>query len=148
MSTVSEYEIENPITRKAVPVDDADALIELVDAVNEKLRELYDARDRAALALAEKAEGTGKTRYVRGYKRVCKVEMPATSWDNARLKEAWYAYPALADEYLRVERIAPRLREVEKLRNTSGPPDFEQFKQMVLGAEREPTAPPRIKVEG
>lgn len=140
-------EVVDPLTGEIVPVTDADALIELWTRLREIDQQIYAAKTATARALAALTTGEARTRRVQGQRLRCVVEMPPTNWDNSRLKEAWHAFPRWREEYLRIAEVAPNLREVAKLRNMSGPPDLETFRAMVLGAERESTATPRIKVE-
>lgn len=145
--TTPAAEVVDPLTGEIVSTTDADALIELWARLREIDAQIYAAKTATARALASLTTGDAKTRRVQGQRLRCVVEMPSTNWDNSRLKEAWHAFPRWRDTYLRISEISPNLREVNKLRNMSGPPDLETFRAMVLGAERESTATPRIKIE-
>lgn len=140
-------EILDPLTGELVSVDDVDSVIDLLESLKRMEDAVRDAKVQVTRALAAKAPHEKKTERVAGQRRVAKIEHPGKSWDNSKLKEAWNSYPKFRDQYLRIAAIDPQLREVDKLRGTSGPADLESFKSMVLSAEREPTASPRISIE-
>jgi len=140
-------EIKSPLDGMLVAVDDPDGLIDLYEQLDLFDKHLYATKLKIREALAALTEGDAKTRRVMGKRRAAKVTMPADSWDNGILREAWESYPALRDGYLRIAKIEPRLREVKKLANTSGTPEIETFRNMVLSANRGPTGTPSISIE-
>lgn len=98
-------------------------------------------------ALARHATGTARTERVRGQVRRVKIEQPRASWDQKMLRQAWEQYPHYRDRYLKIEKIGVQMREIKKLRHEAGPPEFEEFRRLVLEAERGPTGQPRITIE-
>lgn len=140
-------ELIDPTTGEIVDLADVDQMIDAWERLRKHDAEIYAAKATLARALAALTVGDTKARRVQGHRRKAVVEMPGASWDKPLLKEAWNAYPQFRDTYLRIETIAPQLREIKKIRSTSGPKDFETFKKIVLAAERPATANPSIKVE-
>ena len=141
-------EIFDPSTGEVVDATDVDALVDAWERMREQ--ESLNRAFRYALATALCALTTDtetKTRRVRGNRRRCVVKMPDDVWEQGRLKEAWFAYPQFRDEFLAIDRIRPRLREVKKLLAEAGPPDFEAFKVLVRAADLGPHGSPSVTVE-
>lgn len=145
--SIEPEEILDPLTGELVSVNDVDTLIDLLESLKRADEANYAAKIQVQRALAAKAPHEKKTERVAGNRRAVKIEHPSKSWDNSKLKEAWNSYPKFRDQYLRIGSIEPQLREVDKLRGTSGPADLESFKSIVLSAEREPTANARVSIE-
>ena len=139
--------MQHPLTGRVIDTDDPDELIDLFEELKEIDGRLYVAKIEIQRSLAARCENKKKTERVAGRRRVARIEHPSTTWNNAKLKEVWNSYPELAPKYLRIESVAPQLREVDKLRGTSGPPDLETVKKMILDAEQQPTANPRLTIE-
>ena len=139
--------IYDPSTRKYVDPSDADALIDLFARMDNYAREAYRTKQDAAHALAELTEGDAKTRRVKGNRRSAKVTMQDDGWDQSMLQEAWNSYPQHRNECLKIGAIKVKKREFNKLVNTTGKKDFEQFKAMVKQANQGPRGTPRITVE-
>ncbi len=139
--------IVNTLDGERVAIDDADALIETYEILNGTRQDLANTLWSIREALGKLADGDAKTRRVKGEHRTVKLTFPGTKWDQGILREAWEAFPEFRDEYLRIARIEPKLRETAKLAQTSGPVDFNTFRKMVAAAESESTAPPTVKVE-
>ena len=137
----------DPTTGEVVDPTDPDALVDAFERIEKRCRVFNEARRRMASALADLTEGDKKTRRVRGQSRVAKVTMPDDYWNQAILKEAWHAYPALRDEVLSIDRIRVKKREWKKAEGTSGPKDFETFKGMVAQANAGPSGAPRVSIE-
>jgi len=140
-------ELTCPLTGEVVSVDDVDGLIDLYERIDAMDRQLWNVKRAVRESLAGLTEGEAKTRRVRGHRRAAKVVMPDDSWDQATLREAWTSYPQYREEALRIATFAPRLREWKKMVNTSGPPEFEAFRDLVGRANRGPVGAPTIKVE-
>lgn len=141
-------EIVDTTTGEVVDARDADALIALYERIDREYRERQGLRRLIAMAIARQTEeGESRTRRLRGATRLAKVEFPGDSWNQSILKEAWNAYPALRDEFLRIDSVAVKLREFKKLLGTTAPPDVETFKKMVAAANVGPTGTPSITVE-
>jgi hypothetical protein len=137
----------DPIAGEVIDPTDADALIDFYESMKSLDSQIYVAKQLAAKALAALTTGETKSRRLQGQRRKVKIEMPSTTWENSKLKEAWNSFPHLRETYLRIGTIEPQLVEIKKLRNTSGPPDLETFKSMVFAAEREPTGTPKVTIE-
>lgn len=140
-------EIVDPTTGELVALDDADALIEAFERIAARDRQLYAAKVRVMNALARLCPGDERTQYVRGRRRKCKVTLPSSGWSQPKLKEAWNSYPRHRDGLLRIASLAVNLREFKKAVKTAGTPDWEQFRDMVSGAELPPSGNPRIEPE-
>lgn len=142
-------EIMCPITAELIAPTDVDGLIDMLERIKALDQDLQLARVQAIRALASMTEGTTKTRRVAGKVRVAKVEMPDTTWNQSKLKEAWNSYPEFAKQYLRIGSIEVQKREWKKFAGTSvvGNPPLEQFQTMVAEAEMPATANPRVTIE-
>ena len=142
-------EIFNPVTGAIVNLDDIDSVIRAC-AENRQIKadlEAFDATCR--LAAAEFTKGaTTKTRRIQGKTLRAKIEMPDEAWDSSILKEAHSSYPKWRDQYLRIGRVEPVMREVKKLVGmTTDDPAFESFRSMVLAANQGPRGLPRVTME-
>ena len=143
-----ETEIVCESTGELIDVTDADALIDHVNHCRREVGKLMDLKRRCEQALTEMSDGDAKTRRIITAKgRTLKLEFPSATFQSALLLEAWNSYPDHRDTYLRIGTIAASRREINKLRETTGAIDFEQFKKMVLRAERESDAPPKVTIE-
>jgi len=140
-------DIISPLDGEAIEPDDVDGLIDLYEQIDALDERLYTTKLQIREALAAQSEGDKKTRRVAGHRRRAKLTFPSDGWDNSILKEAWESYPQFRDEYLRINKIDPRVREVKKLIDTAGPPDLTSFRDMVSSAQREATSPPTVKIE-
>jgi hypothetical protein len=136
-----------PLTGEIVSLDDIDGMIDLYENLKEKSDAAYACLIALRVALAKKTEGDARTRRIRGKRRAAKIEIPADSWDQSLLKESWNSYPQYRDQVLKIDTIGVQIREFKKIVNTSGPADFEQFRNMVTQANRGPTGTPTVKVE-
>lgn len=136
-----------PVTGEVVDETDADALIDCLDRIQKRAREIYAAKELVVLALACMTEGDAKTRRVEGRRRKAKITMPSDSWDQSILKEVWNAYPDHRDRFLRLGTVAVNLREWKKLQNTTAPKDVDQIKKMLDRANRGATGNPSVRIE-
>lgn len=142
-----ETTIHDPLTGEQVDISDPDALAEAYVRIEATVRDMSAALRSIRRAFGDLSSGSARTRRVRGQRHRVRVEMPAPTWDQLKLKTAWIMWPKLAQEFIRIERFAPKLIEVRKLREETGAPEFEAFRNLLLDAEEEPTQPPRIFVE-
>jgi hypothetical protein len=126
-----------------------DKLIDAYEHYDQAERDARNSRIQIAAALAARSRQTGgcRTARVRGERRRVKIEFPDDSWDQSRLKEAYYAYPQFRDEFLTIASIRVRLREYGKAVRESGPEAFETFKGMLVAANRGAKGLPRIVIE-
>lgn len=128
-----------------------DSVDELVDAYQrccERLSAERDFADQLRRRLAAMTSGDARTRRVEGVTHVVKLEFPKPNWDSTGMRRLWDEFPSLAQRYMRIERLAPQLREVAKLRETtSDRVDHQEFKRRMLACETESNAPPRVVVE-
>lgn len=149
VGSVAIQEVVSPIDGQCVATDDIDGLIDLFEQLDRHDKEVYAAklRIRQLLQGMSEGDGTSKTRRVRGRRRQAAIVMPDDNWEQSVLREAYFAYPAFRDEFLRIAQIAPKLKEVKKLANMSGTDDLCTFRDMVLRANRGPTGVATIKVE-
>ena len=140
-------EIQSPLDGELVDVTDIDALISLYERVDQFDKQCFRCKQLIREALGNLTEGDAKTRRVQGEQRKAKLEFPSDNWDQSILREAFQSYPQYRDEFLRIEKLAPRLRDVRKLINTTGSDALNTFRDMVVGARRPSTAPPTLKIE-
>jgi hypothetical protein len=101
----------------------------------------------AALAARVPQTDGSKTVRLRGDRRRVKIELPADAWEQGRLKQAWFAYPQYAQEFMKINTLSVRLREWKKALRESGPADFQMFISMLKDANRGPIGTPRIIIE-
>jgi hypothetical protein len=142
-------DVVSPIDGQIVDGNDIDGLITLYERLDAHDKEVYAAKLHIRQLLQGMSEGDGstKTRRVRGKHRQAKIEMPDDSWDQSVLKEAFFAFPQFRDEFIRIDRLAPKMKEVKKLANMSGADDLRTFRDMLLAANRGPSGVATIKIE-
>ena len=143
-------EIINPFTGEVVATTDIDGLVDMLEQLckSENAAALAKREITAALVAKTDAEKiTTKTRRVRGNLRRVKITMPDTSWDQGILKEVFNAWPQWRDTFLRIERLAPKMKEINKARSESGPEDYNACVQMIVKAEKPSTGMPSISIE-
>lgn len=137
----------DPGRKVYVDTTDVDGLIGLYERADAQYKKALDVRRQCAHALEVLTEGDARTRRVRGETREAQVVQPDDYWDQSMLFEAWNSYPKFRDEMLKIATLRVRLRIFKKAVNTSGPPDFEQFRNMVAAANKGPSGTPRIVIE-
>lgn len=139
--------IIDPTTGEVIDPKNVDQLAEAYAKIDALAREYGEALRAIRTALGELSEGDARTRRVRGEHHRVKLEMQPPNWNQKKLREAWDGFPKLAEEFIRIERFAPKLREVKKLDSESGNESFEIFKALILSAEEPSTSPPRVVLE-
>lgn len=136
----------------ATPAKETNAVDELIATY-----EIHAAAEKAAreakllvasqlAALAPRVDDCRTVR-LRGEHRRVKLEYPEDAWDQSRLKEAWFAYPKFASEFLTIATLRVKLREYKKAVHESGPADFQMFVKMLTDANRGPQGMPRVVIE-
>ena len=141
-------EIDDPLTGEIIDTDSIDQMLDRFEALDEFNRKLYGTLLALRRAIAAKTEGDGVTRRVAGRLRRAKVIMPDESFDQTRLKALWNEYPALAQEYLKIDTVGVRKREYAKLVGTaSDQDDFCAFRDAMKAANCGRTGTPRIEIE-
>lgn len=140
----AETEILDPITGEIVALDDADALCESLARIQAESGRLRVAEVAIRHALGALVVAETRTAKIIGRRYEARIERPGSSWDNATLRRLWDEYPT-ARQYMRIERIAPAMREIALLRNSNGP-GVDPFKEQLLGAEKPSSAPPSIRI--
>ena len=131
---------------KAKP-GEVDELVNLYETMKQERDQLDFAIMQIRQTLQAMSVGDKKTRRIQGANRRIKLTMADDSWDQEALKTAWHDFPQYAENALRIERLAPRLRELNKWESMSGDRQFEVCKKMVLGARRPSTRPATITIE-
>lgn len=139
--------IIDPTTGEVIDRKNVDQLAEAYGRIDAAYREMGDSLKSIRMAFAELSYGDARTRRVRGERHRVRLEMPANTWNQKKLREAWDDFPAIAQEFIRIERLAPKLREVKKIQEESGPRDFLAFRKLLLEAEEPSNAPPRVTLE-
>lgn len=140
-------QIVDPITGEVLSSNDVDQLLEAYERIDAADKKLFAAKMFIRHSIGQLTTGSAKTRRVRGKTWQCAVEMADTNWDQSVLKELWNSYPVQSQEFLKIESIAIRKREVKKLMEMTGEPDLETFKKILRSAEKPATALPRIIIE-
>lgn len=140
-------EIVDPTTGEVLDRDDVDGLLSAYLRIRDRSQALYVVELQIREAVAEKAQGDGKTLRVRGERLRCEVMLPGDNWRQSVLKEFAERFGTLARDWLRVATYAVNMREWKKVLNESGPEEFEAAKKMLSGACEKSTSPPTIKVE-
>lgn len=133
-------ELIHPLTGETINLD-TDSLIRCHDNLLTAEHSLAALRREIAGRLASQTEG-GRTRYLRGEKLRCKIEMPEDSWSQTILKYAYENCPQYREAFLRITTLAVNLREYRKAE--TGPEAFEAFKDLLRQANRGPTGTPRV----
>lgn len=140
-------DIVDPFSGEIIDPQDTDALIDCLERVKKASDGLRTTEMLVREKLVAMTEGDAKTRRVAGRRRKVVIEMPDDSWDQSILKEAFNSFPQHRDGYLRIEKLAPKIREYKKLVNTSGPDDLMTFRGMLEKANRGQTGTPSVKIE-
>lgn len=127
-----------------------DELCRLLQVVVEQKKRLQTCEYECRQALTLLTSGDTQTRHLAGEQFTAKITMPKPSWSQPILKELWkdpeVQETGLAATYLRIGKIDPQLREVDKLRRTDGNELFNSFKEKLLSAETPPTGVPTVTV--
>lgn len=105
----------------------------------------YELTLRAAVNSVCLRDESSLTSYIHCEKGRVKVTHSAPAWDNIQLKKLWDIEDA--KKYLRIERIAPNLREIKKLEKETGGDEFLKLKSDILGCKRESTSLPTVIFE-
>jgi hypothetical protein len=138
----------DPTTDEIVDLADADAVIESLARIDAVAAELRHSRDVLVRALCVLSGGAaGKTVRVEGRKRVAKLTFHGEGWNQADLKAVWDNFPAYRDRFLRLDKVAVNLTEFKKAVKTSGPPEFTECVNRLLGAARPSSRPPTVTIE-
>lgn len=132
---------------QSIAANDVDGLIEAYEQVDRVYREAREFRAQVANALLTNTEGDKRTRRVRGQSLQAKVELADDSWDGKLLREAWETFPQYRDQALKIESVKVMKREWNKVANTTGPEDFNAFRDLVTRANLGSTGTPKITVE-
>lgn len=141
-------EVADPISGEIVNTHDTDSLIDALERIKEDLARINHFKATIVRAIAKFATGATKTQRVRGVRRTVKVETPDLYFDQSILKEAFHSYPSFSSEFIRIDRLAVKLREYAKLKSTTETNEARAlFQKMLIGAERPSTALPTITIE-
>lgn len=143
-------EIVSPFDGEVINLDDpnsTDKLIRLLEDIKEIESQIYSVKPAVVREIASRTAGEAKTRRLMGQEKIAVVTMPGLSWDQSILKEAWNSFPKHRDTCLKIDEIGVRTREWGKIENTTGPDDFNAFRDMVAAACRGATGQPQVKIE-
>lgn len=141
-------ELTNPLTGEIVDETSIDDLIACYEYIDAKDKAIYAVKQRIKSLLLARSEGEAATRRVAGKTRIVKLEMPSESFEQSTLKALWESHPALAEQYLRIEKLAVQMKEFKKLRGTaSDQPDVVAFRDALTAASRGRAGLPSITVE-
>lgn len=125
--------IMNPLTGELINTDDIDALIAAAIEVKSLLVELRFFGQNLRNKALELSEGDKKTRRLRGKTMTAKLENCGSVYPvGSILKEAWLSYPQYREQYMRIDNIALKLVEFNKLaQTTTDDKAFQSFKDML-----------------
>ena len=127
-------------------VNDVDQLAFLYCLIRDQRQALQQAEAELRFAIADHSRAETKTGHIKTDHYTVKVEQPDDAWSQAMLKQVWSSWDD-ANTYLRIGSLAPNLREVKKLENTSGDETFEAWKKVLLDARQPSGAAPKITVK-
>src|SRR5262245_37265124 len=139
--------VTHPLTGDTAETSDLDALARLYSANLDLLLKLRALDYNLRLAIAQLAQGEGRTRRAVGKDVIVRVETPGPDWDQATLKSLWQAGGVWAEKLLRVSQVAVNQTELNKLDQAGGTPEFIDFMAHLKSARRPASAPPRVVVE-
>jgi hypothetical protein len=137
-------EIVDPMTGEVVSAVDADGLCEALARIQGEQARLRVAELAMRHALGTLAASETRTAKIVGRRFEARIERPGSTWDNSTLRRLWDEYPE-ARRYLRIERVAPAMREVAQLRKSNGP-GVEAFRDALLAAEKPGSGAPTVKI--
>lgn len=150
---IDELEIAEPeeidsVELSSIDPDNIDGLIAAYARIDRQIDDLIAAKTNIRAIVKEKVKHLKtKTRRLAGTSLAFKVTMPDDSWEQEKLRKVWNTFQDLAPQYLKISEISPIAAEVKKLENTAGEGGFEEFREAVLAAKREPTALPTLSIE-
>ena len=134
-------------TGQVIDAGDVDALASHWKFLKDRKAEIDHTLAEIALALQALCSGGARTRRLRGAGCRVRVEAPPDYFDQSALREIVARYTSWAHEYLRVDRWAVKLVEYRKLSQETGGPQFQEFKERLVAANRGPVGLPRIYLE-
>lgn len=145
---VNPAALTNPVSGEIVDPESIDDLISCYEQIDRFDKAIYAVKQRIKSLLLAKTEGDAVTRRVQGEKRIAKLELPAESFDQTTLKQLWEQHPELAEQYLRIERLAVNMKDFKKLRGTSSDrPELVAFRDALTAASKGRTGSPTVTVE-
>ena len=125
-----------------------DELWRLLEIAKEQKQMLSHVEQVCRELLGQMAAGDKKTRRIALEDgRKLKLVFPNSYWSQPVLKELAKEDAEMSKVYLRVSKYDPVLREVGKLRETTGNERFERYKMKLLRAESPSTSPPTVTLE-
>ena len=141
-------EIAHPFRKDvAAEAGDIDGMAIMLTNVKAEIAKLRATECILRTQLANMTTGDAKTRRLVGEMVKLKIEMPSDMWQQSVLKTLWVDDVEMSSIYLRVDRLAPNLREVKKLENASGNARFAEYKRRLLSARQASTSLPVVTVE-
>lgn len=140
--------IPSPVTGEPVNLGDIDSLLRGLYANRLILEDVRDFDSLLRRVALDKTEGDTVTRRLRGESLQAKVTLPGVKYDGRTLLELWAAYPQFRDQFLAIERVKVKAREVAKLAAmATDDPAFAAFRESLLAACRGREGLPTVKVE-
>lgn len=142
-------EIESPSTGAVFNLADIDMAIDELEIALSDLQKIRNFVEICKASIAGQAEFVPglKTCRVRGERRRAKIVLPADSWDQAMVRNLWFAFPDLAPQYMKISTIAVMAKEYAKLVAEKGPKKFMTFKKSLMDANKGPVGTPRVEIE-
>ena len=149
LDTLQPSEIVCPLTGEVIEGGDIDGLLDTYERVKAHKDVLDAAMSQMRYLIGSLSMKAGsRTTRVAGTTKIAKIVWPANKWDQQAMKVLRTMYEEdYGPRYIRIDRVAPNLREVKKLRATTGGESFTTFKKALLAAESPSTAPPTITIE-
>lgn len=147
---LKELPIFDPKTEKDIDPEDTDALISAIEHWDAMIARSIGIKRRIEdILIAKVSDLKTKTRRVRGEKRTAIVTMPDDYQDVATLRKIVEdkRYKVIWPQLIRVSGYAIKMREYKTALNTKGTDEWNEYRDRVKSALRDPTARPRVKIE-
>ena len=142
-----ENELLDPVTQEIIDLNSLDEMVDAYRRLKPQMEKIQNSMYILRKSIGAMTQGETKTRRVRSDRYKVKVELPSTTFEQSMLKEAWNPYPIYREDYLKIDTIGVKRRELDKMRGTTGSDAFGSFRKMVLDAERESWQAPTVTIE-
>lgn len=139
--------IHDPLTGDSIAADDIDGLLAMQIALRQQQDEIRLAQTDIARALLRLTTCDSKTRRVTGKQYTAKLTIPKDNWDQMTLRRLYMTSHETAKRFMKIERFAPKLREIDKLERMDGDEEFNFFRKELLNARKPSEALPRVEIE-
>ena len=148
MDYLPSVEVPDPtdMWSEVFSIADIDGTLLAYKTIVDLIKTLSASRDTCKIAITRMVDAETKTRRLIGSALSAKLTMPDKHYEQDTLK--LLIDTKYGRDYLRVERVGIKKREFDKLRNGTGIPEMNAFRDAVLACESESTRLPSITIEG